>query len=97
MGGDITIYINPCHNEEHKKYNGLILRTMEESKLEYNKLEYDIQTPSNRLQGLIKVEVELKGIEPKKYESIAKNLRVKLENRGINVKRTIDFRGKPIG
>ncbi len=91
MRGDITIYIAPCDaDENHKKYNKSILEVMENSKM-----EYEIHVPPNRLQGLIKIEVKIEE-DPTKYSSIAKNLKSKLENQGINIKKILDFRGKPL-
>ncbi|MGB9707958.1 MAG: hypothetical protein ACPLXC_01355 [Candidatus Pacearchaeota archaeon] len=93
MVGDITIYITPCSKEENrKKYNGSILKVMEESNLKYS-----IQTPSSRLHGLIKLEVILGDIDSRKYDSLARDLTHKLESYGIEVKKVVDFKGKPQG
>lgn len=54
MKGDITIYITPCNTEDHKKYNKTILEVMENSKVDYT-----LTIPQNRLQGLIRIEVNL--------------------------------------
>lgn len=91
MSGDITIFINPCGTEEnHKKYNRIILKVMEESRLDYN-----IHTPSSRLQGLIKVELNLKDEDPKKYGAIGNSIKARLEAQMIEVKKILDFRGNP--
>lgn len=90
MRGDITIYIAPCEiDDNRKKYNCDILKIMEESKLEYK-----VQISESRLQGLTKVEICLEDEKQEKYKHIAKELKLKLETQGINVKRVVDFKGK---
>ena len=91
MKGDITIYINPCSTGDYKHYNGIVLKVMEESKLKYS-----IQTPSNRLHGLIKIDVVLEDEKPEQYSTIVNDLRAKLESHNIEVKRILDFRGRSL-
>lgn len=92
MTDDITIYINPCKvHSDHKKYNAIVLRIMEESGLKYN-----LHMPQERSHGLMQVKVHFENGDDEKHKAIGKDLGSKLEGKGIEIKRILNFRGKPI-